>query len=53
MTTTEIWAAVLLIAAPLWFNATFALLEKRFDYPDILRDPRPRSSNGSEPVARR
>lgn len=25
--------------APLWFNATFALLGKRFDYPDILRRP--------------
>jgi Domain of unknown function (DUF4386) len=37
--TTESWAAVLLIAAPLWFNATFALLAKRFDYPDILRRP--------------
>jgi hypothetical protein len=36
---TEIWAAVLLIAAPLWFNATFALLGRRFDYPDILRRP--------------
>jgi hypothetical protein len=35
--TTEIWAGVLLIVAPLWFNATFALLGKRFDYPDILR----------------
>jgi hypothetical protein len=31
---TETWAAALLIAAPLWFNATFALLAKRFDYPD-------------------
>ena len=28
-----------MIAAPLWFNATFALLAKRFDYPDILRRP--------------
>ena len=37
--TTEIGAAVLLIAAPLWFNTTFALLGKRFDYPDILRRP--------------
>lgn len=37
--TTETWAAVALIAAPLWFNATFALLAKRFDYPDILRRP--------------
>jgi hypothetical protein len=35
--TTEIWAGVLLIVAPLWFNATFALLGKWFDYPDILR----------------
>lgn len=32
-------AGVLLIVAPLWFNATFALLGKRFDYPDILRRP--------------
>jgi Domain of unknown function (DUF4386) len=30
---------VLLIAAPLWFNATFAALGKRFGYPDILRRP--------------
>ena len=29
----------MLIAAPLWFNATFALLGKRFEYPDILRRP--------------
>jgi len=28
-----------LIVAPLWFNANFALLGKRFDYPDILRRP--------------
>ncbi len=35
----ETWAGVLLIAAPLWFNATFAVLGKRFDYPDILRRP--------------
>jgi hypothetical protein len=32
-------AGVLLIVAPLWFNATFALLGARFDYPDILRRP--------------
>jgi hypothetical protein len=32
-------AGVLLIIAPLWFNANFALLGKRFDYPDILRRP--------------
>lgn len=30
---------VVLIVAPLWFSATFALLGKRFDYPDILRRP--------------
>jgi Domain of unknown function (DUF4386) len=28
-----------LIVAPLWFNTTFALLGRRFDYPDILRKP--------------
>jgi hypothetical protein len=32
-------AGVVLVVAPLWFNATFALLGKRFDYPDILRRP--------------
>ena len=32
-------AGVVLIVAPLWFNATFALLGARFDYPDILRRP--------------
>jgi hypothetical protein len=32
-------AGALLIAAPLWFNITFALLGKRFEYPDILRRP--------------
>ncbi len=35
----ETVAGVLLIVAPLWFNVTFALLGKRFDYPDILRRP--------------
>lgn len=35
----EVAAGVLLIVAPLWFNATFALLGKRFSYPDILRRP--------------
>jgi Domain of unknown function (DUF4386) len=28
-----------LLRPPLWFNATFALLGKRFEYPDILRRP--------------
>jgi uncharacterized protein DUF4386 len=37
--TTETWAAAFLIVAPLWFNATFTLLARRFDYPDILRRP--------------
>ena len=27
------------MGAPLWFNATLALLGKRFDYPEILRRP--------------
>lgn len=35
----EVAAGVVLIVAPLWFNATFALLGRRFDYPDILRRP--------------
>jgi hypothetical protein len=35
----RVTAGVFLILAPLWFNATFALLGKRFDYPDILRKP--------------
>lgn len=35
----EVAAGVLLIIAPLWFNTTFILLGKRFDYPDILRRP--------------
>jgi hypothetical protein len=35
----EVAAGVFLIVAPLWFNATFALLGKRFDYPAILRRP--------------
>jgi hypothetical protein len=35
----EVAAGAFLIVAPLWFNATFALLGKRFGYPDILRRP--------------
>ena len=35
----ETAAGIVLIAAPLSFNATFALLGKRFEYPDILRRP--------------
>ncbi len=35
----EVAAGAFLIVAPLWFNTTFALLGKRFEYPDILRKP--------------
>jgi hypothetical protein len=35
----EVAAGAFLILAPLWFNTTFALLGKWFDYPDILRKP--------------
>jgi len=37
--TVEVIGGTLLIVAPLWFNTTFALLGKRFGYPDILRRP--------------
>jgi hypothetical protein len=36
---TEVAAGVLLIVAPVWFNVSFGLLGRRFDYPDILRRP--------------
>jgi Domain of unknown function (DUF4386) len=36
---TETAAGLLLIALPVAFNAAFALLGARFDYPDILRRP--------------
>jgi len=32
-------AGLLLIGVPLAFNASFAVLAARFDYPDILRRP--------------
>ena len=35
----EAVAGAFLIVAPIWFNATFLLLAKRFEYPDILRRP--------------
>jgi uncharacterized protein DUF4386 len=35
----EVVAGAFLIVAPLWFNTSFALLGKRFEYPDILRRP--------------
>lgn len=38
MSTTTV-AGLLLIAVPLAFNAAFALLAARFDYPDVLRQP--------------
>jgi hypothetical protein len=36
---TETVAGILLIAAPIWFNVWFAVLARRFEYPDILRKP--------------
>jgi Domain of unknown function (DUF4386) len=33
----QLAAGVVLIVAPLWFSATFAVLGNRFDYPAILR----------------
>jgi hypothetical protein len=36
---TEVWAAIFLIGSPVWFNVTFAMLAKRFDYPGVLREP--------------
>ena len=35
----EVATGLVLIVAPLWFNTTFALLGRRFDYPQILRRP--------------
>ena len=35
----EVAAGIVLIIAPVWFNASFAMLGKRFDYPYILRRP--------------
>src|SRR5262245_64789934 len=32
-------AGVVLVAVPILFNAAFALLAQRFDYPDVLRLP--------------
>ena len=32
-------AGIVLVAVPILFNAGFALLAQRFDYPDILRQP--------------
>jgi len=37
--TTDSVAALLLIAVPIAFNVTFALLARSFSYPDILRQP--------------
>jgi hypothetical protein len=36
---TKTAAGALLIVTPIWFNVWFAVLGKRFDYPDILRKP--------------
>ena len=32
-------AGVLLLVTPVWFNVTFMMLARSFDYPDILRRP--------------
>jgi hypothetical protein len=37
--TTELAAALLLIAVPIAFNVAFTLLARSFSYPDILRQP--------------
>lgn len=39
--TVTTFVGLLLIAVPLAFNAAFALLAARFDYPDVLRRPTP------------
>src|ERR1044071_2175884 len=33
------WAGILLIVVPIAFNVTFFLLQRAFEYPDILRKP--------------
>ncbi len=35
----DVWAAIFLILSPVWFNVTFAMLAKRFEYPGVLREP--------------
>ncbi len=35
----DVWAAIFLVVSPVWFNVTFAMLAKRFDYPGVLREP--------------
>jgi hypothetical protein len=37
--TTATVAGLLMIVVAIAFNAAFALLAARFDYPDILREP--------------
>jgi hypothetical protein len=37
--TTQTAAGILLVVLPVWFNAWFTVLARRFDYPDILRRP--------------
>jgi hypothetical protein len=39
LTSSHYATGTLLIGVPILFNATFALLAQRFDYPDILREP--------------
>jgi hypothetical protein len=35
----QVAAGIVLIAVPIFFNAGFSLLARRFDYPDVLRRP--------------
>jgi Domain of unknown function (DUF4386) len=37
--TTKTVTGIVLIVVPIWFNVWFALLARRFDYPEILRRP--------------
>jgi hypothetical protein len=47
---TDTLAGLGLIAVPLAFKATFALLAARFDHPDVLRSP---TAEGIQPLPRR
>jgi hypothetical protein len=51
--TTATVAGLLLIVVSVAFNAAFALLAARFDYPDVLREPTADVLASSAPAARR
>ena len=46
----ELVAGVVLIVVPIWFKTTFALLGKRFDYPDILSSTNQPGSRPPDPL---